>query len=132
MHHRRFRGDGEIQAVGCIVWVVALAVIMVITAIVGGTWRTDVTFTPAVTVTGKVVPFQEEFTANHWLAGLMQGEQPDLKVRMAKYLQPNDQVGTITINTKHTMTNTLVSLVTLGIYLPVTVTVKGEIIRPEK
>jgi hypothetical protein len=41
-------------------------------------------------------------------------------------------VGTITINTKHTMTNTLVSLVTLGIYLPVTVTVKGEIIRPEK
>jgi hypothetical protein len=75
------------------------------------------------------VPFSEEMTARHWLFGLVQGEQPDLKLELNKYIRQGDRVTEMTVWTRRTVIDLLLTGITLGIYTPVTVTIEGAIVR---
>jgi hypothetical protein len=116
-----FAGAFGCIGVFCLIFVVLLLAL-------GGVWRTEVTFAPAaVAGSANSVPFEETLTARHYLDGLIQGAQPDLKQALAKYVRSGEQVTELTITTKHTFTDCLVTGVTLGIYAPITVTIRGTV-----
>ena len=102
---------------------------LVIILLAGGVWRTELTFTPGSNSVGTQVPFEENLTANHFLGGLVQGGQPDLNQVLAKHVGQGEQVTGLTIITRHTLVNCLLTGVTLFIYSPVTVTIRGKVGR---
>lgn len=107
---------------GCGCFLVILALI----AATGGAWRTEVVYTPPVpgTVTEQV-QFSEDLNARHWVLGFFPGEQPDLQQAIKKHVPEGTQLLQMTITTKHTVVDTLLAGVTIGIYCPVTVNVRG-------
>lgn len=129
---RRQRGETETQAITCFTWVIVLVVHVIITIVVGGLFRTDVTFPHTAKLTGKAVPFEENLTARHWIGGLAKGKQPDLNTALSKYMRAGEEVSELTVTTRHTIVDNILAVVTLGIYTPVTVTVKGTLVSPEK
>jgi len=109
---------------------IASLIALVVVLLVGGLWRTEVTYIPeAAGNFGTQVPFEEDLTARHFLGGLVQGSQPDLKPVLAKYVRPGEQLTELTVVTRHTFVNNLLTGVTLFIYSPVTVTVRGKVGR---
>ena len=120
------RGQGEVV----VVWIIGILLAVVLQIVLGGLWRTEVTYTPVLTerIVGEV-PFEETFTARHWLGGLIKGEQPDLKPRLSKYLRDKERVTELTVRVRHSFVDNLLTIVTLVIYTPVTVDVKGKIGR---
>jgi hypothetical protein len=119
--------------------VFAMVVVLVVAIFTDGITRTAVEVPQApridrsvvpMHVPGATVPFREELTARHWVVGLIQGEQPDFGKHLRKYIRPGDRIARIGVMTRRTAVDLLLSLVTLGIYVPVTVTVEGEIVRP--
>jgi len=105
-------------------------VFVIVTIIVGGVFRTEVVYTPALSERYvSEVPFEETMTARHWVFGIIRGKQPDLQTQLAKYLRPGEQITQLTITTRHTFTDNLVATITLLIYCPVTVDVRGKIGR---
>jgi|SRR5271157_3464070 len=73
--------------------------------------------------------FEETITARHWLGGLVQGPQPNLQSELAKYVREGETVTQLTIVTRHTVTDFIVTIVTIGIYSPVTVDIRGKVGR---
>ncbi|MEK6261801.1 MAG: hypothetical protein AABP62_24650 [Planctomycetota bacterium] len=124
----------EEAAKGCMGCMSVVSLIATITMIVvGGNFRTEVTYVPPhVATTGSETPFEESLTAQHWLVGLVKGTQPDLKTVMAKYVRPGEEVTTLTITTRHSFLDNLISGITLFIYCPQTVTIKGAIAKTAK
>lgn len=120
------RGQAE---VGCLIaGIIVFVVLMVIMILVGGNFRTEVSFSPVVaTNRSSEISFEENLTARHWIGGLVKGKQPDLQLVLGKYLKADNQVSHISIVTRHTFMNYLVTLVTLGIYSPMSVTIQGKI-----
>jgi hypothetical protein len=113
---------------GC-VGLVSIALIIVV-LVVGGVWRTEVVYTPPGSANlGNQVPFEEDATARHYLAGFIKGKQPDLKQILAKYVREDEQVAELSITTRHTFLDNLLMGVTLFIYSPVTVTIRGKVAR---
>jgi hypothetical protein len=116
------------NVLGC-VGIVGL-ILLVIVAIVGGTHRTEITFVPSdVAAAGPQTEFKESLNSNHWVFGLVKGRQPDLQAALGKYLRAGDQVTKLTIVTRHTWLNFLLTGVTMGIYCPQSIVVKGTIAR---
>lgn len=117
------------KMVGCF-WI-AVLIAGVVSLVMGGNWRTELKYVPARAERNvKEVEFQETVTAKHWLAGLVQGEQPDLQALLAKRVRPNEHVTELTLVTRHTFVDGLLLAVTLGIYSPVTVDVKVKVSVP--
>lgn len=116
------------SALGCFIM---LVIIGVLTIVLGGVWRTEVAWSvpqPA-GVEGKDVTLEQSTGASHWLVGLVKGKQPDVKDLLGKLMQPGDQVKEVSVVTRHSWTDNLVTGVTLGIYAPVTVDVKMTVVR---
>jgi hypothetical protein len=114
---------GCVQLVGCVL-------LLVLTAVLGGTFRTEVTYLPA----GEAPDtdnsaFEENVTVAHWLGGLVKGESLQLDQLIERHTRQGEHVTRIAIVTKHTATNLLVSFVTAGIYTPETITIRGSIGR---
>lgn len=124
--------DNQNPLVGVIFGVIGSAT-LIVSIIIGGSFRTEVTFIPPTIVqTGEQIPFEENLDAKHWFLGLMQGKQPDLQEALAKYVRPGEQITKMTILTKHSWLDQLVTGLTLFIYCPETVIVKGTISRTIK
>lgn len=124
--------DNQNPLVGVIFGVIGSAT-LIVSIIIGGSFRTEVTFIPpSIVQTGEQIPFEENLDAKHWFLGLMQGKQPDLQEALAKYVRPGEQITKMTILTKHSWLDQLVTGLTLFIYCPETVTVKGTISRTIK
>lgn len=105
-------------------------VILIVTIIVGGSFRTEVTYIPpGITKVSEQTSFEENLVARHWLFGLKKGQQPNLQKALAKYVRPGEQITKLTIITKHTWQDGLITGFTLLIYCPQTVTIKGTIAR---
>lgn len=116
------------QALGCIVQFVVVAIVVVVMALVGGNFRTELTYTFIPEKTSATIgQFEETLNSRHWLFGLIKGEQPDLQKAPIKFLREGEQVSEITITTKHTWKDVLISVVTVGVYCPMTVVVQGKI-----
>lgn len=109
-------------------------IILVLIAVTGGAWRTEVVYTPPVpgTVTEQV-QFSEDLNARHWVLGFIQGEQPDLQQAIKKHISEGAQLLQMSVTTKHTFVDTLLAGVTIGIYCPLTVNVRGTVgkVTPE-
>ena len=109
------------------------SIVLIVSILVGGSFRTEVTYiSPHVNQTNDQIPFEENLEAKHWLLGLMQGKQPDLQKSLAKYVCPGEQITKLTIITKHSWLDQLITGITLLIYCPETVTIKGTIARTIK
>jgi len=109
---------------GCLTTIIGFVVLYWI----GGVWRTEVTYSPNVSGTiGETVTFEEKLNARHWLVGFVKGKQPDLQEAVSKHLTDGKQLTRLTIFSRHTLVDNILTVVTLGIYTPVTVTVKGEV-----
>ncbi len=109
-------------------------IILILVALTGGAWRTEVVYTPPVPGTvAEQVQFSEDLNARHWVAGIFQGEQPDLQQAVKKHVTEGTQLLQMTVTTKHTLVDTLLTGITLGIYCPVTVNVRGTVgkVTPE-
>ncbi|UCG12126.1 MAG: hypothetical protein JSU72_16725 [Deltaproteobacteria bacterium] len=123
--------DEEYYVFGCL-GVVCLAIFIVV-IVVGGSWRTEVTYVPsAAKVVSKQIPFEEDLKARHWAFGLIKGKQPDIQKSLSKYVRSGEEITKLTIITKHTWTDNLLAGFTLFIYCPVTVTVQGTISQASK
>ena len=123
--------EGTQTALGC-VWGLICIVFLVVVIFTGGTFRTAVTFeVPRVVEGAEEVPFEETFSARHWLGGVIRGEQVDLEAWLDGAVRDGEQVARLTVETKHTVTDLLLMGVTLGIYAPETVVVRGTIYRGE-
>ena len=110
---------------------------MIVMAIIGGSYRTEIKYAPS--IPGKVVnvvPFEESLDANHWLGGMVKGEQADLQGAIDKHLGKGKCLVSLEVVTKHRAMNWLVTVFTLAIYSPVTVEVKGTVgdvvVEPQK
>jgi hypothetical protein len=109
---------------GCLTFIVMILLLYWI----GGVWRTEVTYLPNVTGTiSETVTFEEKLNARHWVAGFVKGRQPDLQEAVSKHLEGGKQLTSLTIYMRHTFVDNVLMVVTLGIYAPVTVTVKGSV-----
>lgn len=75
------------------------------------------------------VAFREELKAQHWIAGLVQGDQPDIDGALRKYVRPGEQFARLTVGTRRTAGDVVLSILTLQVYVPVTVVVEGEVVR---
>jgi hypothetical protein len=116
------------EQAGCVGAIIGLIIGLVIMIFTGGSFRTEVTFTPqSVSELAVQTSFKEDFTARHWVGGLIKGQQPDLQGYLAKYLGPGKQISRIKIVTRHSVTDLLLMGITLLIYCPQTVTVEGTI-----
>jgi len=97
---------------------------------VGGIFRTPVEMSfPGAGDSGDSIRFEEQFTARHWLIGIIQGKQPDVSTALARYFGEGDRLGEMTVVTRHTAVDMLIMGVTLSIYCPKTVTVRGTIYK---
>jgi hypothetical protein len=98
----------------------------------GGTFRTEVTYQPPTLgeLAGEV-PFEQTITVRHWLGGLVQGDAVDLDHHLGRLLRDGEQITGISVETRHTVSDLLVSGLTLGIYTPETVIVRGRTSRVE-
>lgn len=105
-----------------------MIVIFIIVIIVGGAFRTEVKLTFPGRLDGRDdTRFEERFTARHWLVGLIKGKQPDVQKSLSKYVRQGEQIAQITIITKHTWDTALVTGITLGIFCPQKVVIRGTI-----
>jgi hypothetical protein len=113
------------QAIGCL-QIVGLILFLTAAGFLGGAYRTEVTFRSqdAPQVSGDA-SFEEDLPVRFWLGGLIQGRQADVQQALAKHMRPGRRITEISITTKHTSTNLVVCGVTLGIYCPKTVTLRG-------
>jgi len=117
----------RVQTIGCI-WVAFAVAVFIATIIVGGNFRTEVTFTsPGVSDVSNPIPFEEKLRANHWLFALIKGSQPDFQSFVDKYALEGKRITQLTIITKHNWLNYLIMGVTIGIYCPMKVIVKGTL-----
>ena len=110
-------------------------IILILIAVTGGEWRTEmVYYTPLVPGTvSEQVQFSEDLNAKHWVLGFVQGEQPNLQQAIKKHVAEGTQLLQMTITTKHTFVDTLLTGITIGIYTPLTVNVRGTVgkVTPE-
>ncbi len=102
---------------------------LVITIVVGGVFRTEVTYVPDGVQATDTVEFKDTATARHFLGGLIKGGQPDLQKILSKYKREGEQVTRLTIITKHTWLDNFIMVVTFFIYCPETVVVKGAMAK---
>ncbi len=115
---------------GCITFVILMVIGYVIIGAIGGTIKTEVTVNPTFTPQyAETTTFEESMTSHHFLYGLVTGNQPDTSEVLDKYLDSGDKLAELTVTTKFTWLNLLISTVTLGIYIPTTVDIKGTIIK---
>lgn len=114
---------------GCVVTLIVLIIFYVIIGVIGGSVKTEVTIYPSGTYTSGGTTFEDSATSHHFLYGLVTGEQPDTEEILDKYMESDEQLSKITVTTKFTWVNLLVTICTLGIYVPTTVDIKGEIIE---
>ena len=118
------------QTLGCI-QLLGMVALLVLAAALGGTFRTEVKLPPSAAAVSAERSFTETLTVRHWLGGLVQGDPLDLRELAAKHSRQGDRMTQVSIVTKHTATDLLVTLLTLGIYTPETVTIEGKLGRPE-
>lgn len=122
------RGQTDQQVAGCVAQVVAIVVAFLILFLVGGSFRTEVSLRLTPGVQGETITFEEQMKARHWLGGLIKGKQPDLNEVLRKYTMGGDRISEITIDTRHSFGDCVVTVITLSIYSPVTVTVSGTVV----
>lgn len=119
------------EKAGCIGQAIGAVVFLAILFWIGGLWRTEVTYVPPNAKAGSAqIPFEEKLNARHWVAGLVKGKQPDLQEALRKHLQEGGELSQLTIMTKYSWADMLLAAVTLGIYTPYTVIIKGSISKP--
>lgn len=99
---------------------------LVLLYFVGGVWRTEVSYVPsgAENVVNPV-QFEETLNARHWALGFIKGQQPDLQQALSKHLKENKRLTQLSIDTRHSALDYLLMGVTIGVYCPITVTVRG-------
>ena len=118
------------NAVGCVTGGIIGAILLVISIIIGGQWRTEVTLVQEEVPAGTAqVVFKDNVTAKHFLAGLVKGKQPDLQTFVSKYVRDNDKLTKLTVTTRHTWIDNILTGVTMLIYCPVTVTIEGAYVQ---
>jgi hypothetical protein len=126
---RAVRGEETVQVAGCVGGLIGLGMLIAM-FVIGGVWRTEVTFSRGPQgPPGSTTKFEENLGAQHWLFGLIQGKQPNLEEALRERVGPGDVLTRISIMTRHTAVDYLVTAFTAGIYAPVTVTIKGEVAR---
>src|SRR5262245_41236573 len=103
-------------------------IFLIIAFLVGGTFRTEINVSPrgvSDSVTG--MEFTETLHAHHWLVGLIRGKQPAVEEEVAKYVRGGERISHLTVGMRYSGTDILVSGLTLGVYCPQTVIVRGTV-----
>jgi hypothetical protein len=121
----------EESSVAGAVFTLFLGIVFLVCALfTGGTFRTELSYVrPGAEATVVDERPLQTFTSRHWIWGLIQGHQPDLQSALQALVQPNQEVTRMMIVTKHSVTDALLTGVTLGIYSPQTVTVRTFVRR---
>jgi len=121
-------GSGRRGIPGC-AWPGIVSIAFLTACVVsGGAWRTDIPVQLPEKAEGATLPFEESLTARHWFWGLYQGQQANVRLALGKFLREGEEVSEMTITTRLTASDCLLTIATLGIYSPVTVTVRGRIL----
>jgi hypothetical protein len=124
---RRTAMDEQNPLIGCGCGLLSLG-FLVLAYFIGGQWRTEMTYVPPLTENvSNVQQFEETLNGRHWLAGIVQGEQPDLQQAINKHLGDGKRLTKLTIVTRHSLLDNLLMVITVLIYCPVTVTVTGSV-----
>ena len=108
------------------IWIGVLVAMLVL----GGNWRTDLAYSPAGGGADRfqnVVEFTEKLNAPHWLVGLVQGKDPGVQEAIEKHLGEGKALTRLVVTTRHSFVDNVLTLVTLGIYTPTTVTIRGAV-----
>jgi hypothetical protein len=95
----------------------------------GGVFRSEMTMVEAKPGQEVGAKFSETATARHWLLGYIQGRQPSVRELVAKHVRSDEEVADLTVTTSHRWTDNLLAGVTLFIYSPVTIEVKGHVAK---
>src|SRR5438093_35066 len=99
--------DEQLAATGGCMSLIGL-VVFVVTIIVGGLFRTELSYTPAMPERlSEELPFDESVTARHWLFGLIKGEQPDLDGILTRHVRDQERITQFTIVTRHSVVDNL-------------------------
>src|ERR1700730_5226582 len=109
MNEERVGGLALYGFIGLILFIGAL--------VAGGTFRTELSYVQpgAENVAADERP-EQTFTSRHWIWGLIQGKQPDLQSSLDVFVHPDPEMTRMTIVTKHSVTDGLLTGLTLGIY----------------
>jgi len=109
-------------------------IIMIAMLITGGIFKTNVSVlvTDQETSTHDILEFNDEHTINHWLGGLIDGEQINVESELKKYVGSADKLSLFNVETKITFTNFLLCAITVYIYCPNTLVISGKVIRNHK
>jgi len=123
--------DEEYGAIVGIFSLIISIVVIILVIVFGGVYRTDVTISVDDITSDNLgkVSFEKKYTAGHWLAGIKKGKPVDTKSAMSEYSSKDYKLSSMKVSFRHSFSNILVTIVTLGIYCPVTVVVSGDLIR---
>lgn len=75
-------------------------------------------------------PFKVKTGSLHMLWGLVEARTPSLQRALAAQTLSTDSVANLKIKVKSSFTNALFTVLTLGVFVPRTVTFEGTIIKP--
>lgn len=97
----------------------------------GGTFRTAATYTPPGMTPGKGdTVIEEAVTVRHWFLGLVPGDGLDVQSMIHRHKQSGKRVTQVSVTTKHTVADLLLTGLTFGVYAPDTVVLQVRL-RPE-
>ena len=115
----------------CVVSICIAVVLLIIAAIVGGTFRTEVPlYISELPENGRnQISFEKEFGVRHWLGGLVRGKQADLNPVLQEYYKDGYELSRISVKTRHSALDLFLTGVTLGIYSPMKLSVNAKLVR---
>lgn len=123
------------QAGAAIAWFIRLisfVIILIIMLFTDGIQRTEIAYNinnPRLSEhKQKTIFFEERYTVNHWIFGLVKGEHPDLNEKLNKYVRSSDTISKLSFGTRRSANDVLIAALSFGIYVPITVTVHGEVL----
>ena len=107
--------------------IIGIAIVLTIQALVGGVFRTEITVNLPAPANASVIPFEETWSATHWLGGFVTTDRHSVNDVIEKYNRPGTYVSKLTVTTKLTAMDSICSILTFMIYSPNTVIIKGEL-----
>lgn len=106
-------------------------IFLVLAGTSGGTFRTAATYTPPGVAPSKGdTVIEEAITVQHWFLGLVPGNGLDVQTLIDRHKQSGKRVTQVSVMTKHTVADLLLTAVTFGVYAPDTVVLQVRL-RPE-
>ena len=111
---------------------IGMIITLIFVAILGGTWRTKVEYSQSNPISGsdhQLISFKEVVKQHHFLGGLVSNGSINVNEIADNSISKEDKIVELNVKSSHTAIDLFATLITFGIYSPMTVEVEGKIMN---